>query len=294
MRRSTGLLFAIAGVSILAPWLAPFDPVAPLEIVKLRNQPPSFAHLLGTDAYSRDLLSRLLHGGRTSLIVAGVSTMVALTLGVLWAMVATLCGPRFGATMMSAADVLRSIPRILLFLGALVIAGRLDALGLAVALGLSSWPGASRLVYTVVQECLTRPFTEAARALGISPARVMLRHVGPHLVGPLGALGALLLADMLALEAGLSFLGLGVRAPVPSWGNMLQDALPYVRSAWWVAAVPCVLLITTVLAVARLADALADLHAAPRVAVDANQSVPMAWHTRLITTGTPRSTNPDA
>ncbi len=259
MRVPVLILAGIAGAALLAPWLAPFDPAAQLEIVQLRNQAPSWTHPLGTDAYSRDLLSRVLFGARTSLLVAGLSAAVALSIGIVWGAVAAAFQGRVGQMLMSVADVLRSIPRILLFLGAIVVAGRLDATGLAIALGVASWPATSRIVHVVMQGLLAQPFTEAARALGVPPVRLVIRHVTPHLAGPLGALGALLVADMLALEAGFSFLGLGVRAPVPSWGNMLQDALPYVRSAWWVAAVPCALLVTTVVAVARIADGLAEI-----------------------------------
>lgn len=251
-------LATIAAAGMLAPWIAPFDPAAQLDIVALKNAAPSAAHLLGTDAYSRDILSRALFGARTSLTVATIATTLAVVIGSLWGAGAASSPTRVGDVMMSTVDVLRSIPRILLFLGAVVLFGALSSTGLAVVLGLSAWTGMARLVYVLVREQRVRPYIEAARSLGLSSWSVFGRHVVPQLVAPLGASGVLLLADMLALESGLSFIGIGIRPPAASWGNMVQDALPYLRSAWWLAAVPCVLLVTTVLCAASVADRLAD------------------------------------
>lgn len=134
--------------------------------------------------------------------------------------------------------------------------GPLSAPVLALVLGATARPGTSRLVYVLVREISVRPFVEAAHATGASRWRLMRRHIMPQLVTPLAASGALLLADLLAVEAGLSFIGLGVRPPLATWGSMLQEALPYLRSAWWLTAVPSVLLIATVLSAAALADQL--------------------------------------
>jgi len=256
MRRALIVLAFIAAAAALAPWLAPFDPAAQLDIVSLKNSAPSFAHPLGTDVYSRDVLSRALFGARTSLTVSLLATIIALVVGCAWGLLAASVGARFGALLMSAVDVLRSIPRLLLYLGALVLLGAMQTAGLAVLLGLTAWTGTSHLVYLRARDVQARPFVEGARSLGMSQWRVLTRHVVPHLSGPLSASGALLLADLLALEAGLSFIGIGVRPPDASWGSMIQDALPYLRSAWWLAAVPCVLLMTTVLCAARVADQL--------------------------------------
>ena len=246
------VLIGIAG--LLAPWLAPFDPAAQLDIVALKNSAPSMTHVLGTDAYSRDILSRALFGARTSLAIATTATVLAIAIGSVWGAIAASVSARRGDAMMSAVDVLRSIPRILLFLGAVVVFGALSGRGLAIVLGLAAWTGMARLVFVLVREQRVRPYVEAARSLGVSASRVLVRHIAPQLISPLGAAGVLLLADMLALESGLSFIGIGVRPPDASWGNMVQDALPYLRSAWWLAAVPCLLLVTTVLCAASIAD----------------------------------------
>ena len=254
---AVGVLLVITAAGVLAPWLAPYDPTAQLDIVQLKNSAPSMAHWFGTDPYSRDILSRVVFGARTSLAIATTATVLAIAIGSVWGAIAASVGARLGDAMMSAVDVLRSLPRILLFLGAVVMFGALSGRGLAMGLGLAAWTSMARLVFVLVREHRVRPYVEAARSLGVSASRVLVRHVAPQLVGPLGAAGVLLLADMLALESGLSFIGIGVRPPDASWGNMVQDALPYLRSAWWLAAVPCVLLVATVLSAANVADHLA-------------------------------------
>jgi peptide/nickel transport system permease protein len=254
-RLSIVALVVIVLCALLAPYIAPFDPAAQLDIASLKNSAPSLRHWLGTDSYSRDLLSRLLFGARTSLVVGSVATIIALALGTAWGGTAALAGKRAGAVMMLTVDVMRSVPRILLFLVAVALAGTLSPLFLAIVLGVAAWPVIARLTYTFAREATGRDFVEAARAVGSTRWSVLSRHVAPHLVGPLTAAGALLLADVLAVESGLSFLGIGVRPPAPSWGNMVQDALPYLGSAPWVAAVPCLALLVTVMAVTTLADA---------------------------------------
>lgn len=249
-----GILTFVALAALLAPFIAPFDPARQLDIEHLKNQGPSLAHWFGTDAYSRDILSRALFGARTSLMVATIATAVATLLGMLWGGVAATTTARVGDFMMLCVDVMRSVPRLLLFLVAVALAGALTPAVLAILLGAAAWPATSRMIYALVRDTEARSFVEAARSSGASSARVFALHITPHLTGPLAASGALLLADILALESGLSFLGLGVRQPGASWGSMVQDALPYLGSAWWTAAVPCVCLVVTVLSAAALAD----------------------------------------
>ncbi len=247
-------LTLVLTAALLAPWIAPFDPARPLDIVGLKNSAPSLAHLFGTDSYSRDILSRVMFGARTSLTVAFLATILAITFGCVWGGLAAMLQRNTGRAMMLVVDTVRSVPRMLLFLVAVVLLGTLSPPMLAVLLGASAWPATSRLIYTLVRDMTSREFVEAAHSVGASNWRVFTHHLAPHLLGPIVASGALLLADCLAVESGLSFLGLGVRPPQPSWGNMVQDALPYLGSAWWVAAVPCTCLLVTVLAAANIAD----------------------------------------
>jgi len=241
------LTMSLVGIGAIgAPWLAPYDPTAQLDLLTLKNQTPSWRHWLGTDAFSRDVLSRVLFGARTSLWVATLSTAIAMITGAAWGALAASVSPRWTNTMMGAVDVLRSIPRLLLLLGAIVAFGVMSPTLLAVVLGLTSWTSISRLVFTKIRELDTRAFVQAARALGLSRPVILRRHLAPHLLAPLGAAGTLLLADLLAIESGLSFLGLGVKAPMPSWGNMVQDAVPFLQSAGWLVAIPCLLIMATV------------------------------------------------
>ncbi len=258
-RRATAavvVLLVITAAGVLAPWLAPFDPAAQLDIVQLKNSAPSLAHWFGTDPYSRDILSRIVFGARTSLTVAALATLVATIIGCAWGVCAATVSDRTGDVLMSAVDVVRSLPRVLVFLTVAVLLGPLGAATLSLVLGATAWTGTSRLVYVLVREVRARPFVEAARAVGAAPWWLLQRHVMPQLVNPVAASATLLLADLLAVEAGLSFIGLGVRPPQASWGSMLQDGLPYMRSAWWITVVPSLLLIATVLSAAVIADSL--------------------------------------
>lgn len=256
MKRATIVLLVVVVAALLAPWIAPHDPAAQLDIVQLKNVAPSLAHWLGTDPYSRDVFSRAVFGARTSLTVAALATLLATLLGCAWGVCAASVRESVGDVLMSVVDVVRSLPRVLVFLSVAVLLGPLGAVTLAVVLGATAWTGTSRLVYVLVRDVRAKPYIESARAIGVSRWRLLRWHVMPQLLNPIAASGALLLADLLAVEAGLSFIGLGVRPPGASWGSMLQDGLPYLRSAWWLTAVPAGLLIATVLSAAGISDRL--------------------------------------
>lgn len=254
VRLAMSTLGVVLILALGAPLLAPFDPAAQLDVVALKNSAPSASHWLGTDPYSRDLLSRALFGARTTLLVAGIATCVALVLGVLWAGAAALSGRQGEAILMSFADVIRSLPRLLLLLAGIAIAGTLSPLSLACVVGAVASPHVARFTQMQIRQVLSKTFVGAAAALGVSRARVLLRHAAPHIVGSLTAVGVLLFAEVMAAESAMSFLGLGVRSPAVSWGSMVQDAVPYLGSAWWVAAIPCTCLLVTVLSATTIAD----------------------------------------
>ncbi len=244
----------IAGVA--APWLSPYDPAQQLDIVTLKNSPPSIAHPFGTDPFARDLWSRALHGARASLLIGLVGAATSALLAVAFGVGAAAMSPRIGESVMGFVDSLRAIPRKIILLAVLLLLPQPSLLTLALVLGATSWTAMSRVIFAEVRALQAREFVTSARALGVSPLRIFSVHVAPHLGGTLAAASAVLVADLLAVEAGLSFIGLGVRPPTASWGTILQDGVPYLASAWWTAAVPCVLLVTTVLCISRLADAL--------------------------------------
>lgn len=250
------LLGALATVALLAPWLAPYDPALQFDVVRLRNTPPSAAHWLGTDPFARDLLSRALFGARTSLLVGTVAATVGMGLGLAGGTLTAFLPPAAERLLLGGCDVLRTIPRLLWYLLVLLVAGTLAPLPLAVVIGLSAAPATMRLVHGEARRLRRQPFMEAARALGTPRVRQLRIQLLPHLVPTVLAAGVLLLADAMALEAGLSFVGLGVRPPQASWGSMVQDGIPVLESAWWVAAVPGAALLLAVSCAARVADAL--------------------------------------
>ncbi|MBU6366403.1 MAG: ABC transporter permease [Gemmatimonadetes bacterium] len=250
------VLGGMAAGAVLAPWLAPYDPALQFDLVRLRNAPPSGAHWLGTDPFARDLLSRLLFGARTSLLVGGVAAAVGMGVGVAGGTLAAFLPPMAERLLLGACDVLRTMPRLLWYLLVVLVTGALSPLPLALVIGVSAAPAITRLVHGEARRLRRRPFMEAALALGIPAGRRVRLHLLPHLRPTVLATGVLLLADAMALEAGLSFVGLGVRPPQASWGSMVQDGIPVLESAWWVAAVPGAALVLAVGCAARVADAL--------------------------------------
>jgi len=250
------ILMAFVVVAVTGPWWLPHDPTRQLDVVSMRNALPSSVHWLGTDAYARDVFSRAVAGARTSLQVAGMGTVLATLLAVVLGSATAWLPPVFSRVLLSVVDVLRALPRKLLLLLLLVLVPLPGALTLGVLLGLSSWMGLAILVHEHTRRVRTQAFVDSARALGVPNRAIATRHVWPHVASTVAAASAVLLADLLALEAAVSFLGIGVRAPQPSWGSMVMDALPYIGTAWWVAAVPCVLLATVVSSAGVLADGL--------------------------------------
>lgn len=253
---SLALLLGMAAAALLAPWLAPHDPALQFDLVQLRNTPPGSAHWLGTDPFARDLLSRALFGARTSLLVGIVAAGVGMGVGTVGGVATAFVPPGWERLILGACDVLRTLPRLLWYLVVLLVTGALAPLPLGVVVGLSAAPATIRLVHGEARALRRHPFMEAARALGTPLGRRLRVQLLPHLLPTVLATGVLLLADAMALEAGLSFVGLGVRPPRPSWGNMVQDGVAVLETAWWVAAVPGAALVLTVGCAARVADAL--------------------------------------
>jgi peptide/nickel transport system permease protein len=249
------LVAALLIAALGAPWLAPYDPAQQLDLMQLRNTPPSRAHWLGTDPFARDLLSRLLHGARTSLLVGALAALVGMGVGVVGGSATAFLPPPWERVLLGACDVLRTLPRLLWYLMVLLLLGPMTPLPLGIVVGLSAAPATIRLVHGEAAALRQRPFMEAARAAGTPLGRRLRIHLLPHLLPTVLATGVLLAADAMALEAGLSFVGVGVRPPHPSWGSMVHDGMAGLESAWWVAALPGAALVLTVGALARLADA---------------------------------------
>ena len=249
-------LLAIVLAALLAPVLAPYDPIAQPDIVGLKAQPPSWAHPFGTDQFSRDVLSRMLYGARVSLSVAVLAVFLSGTLALGWGAVAGYFGGRLDAVMMRIIDGLISIPRVLLLLGILGVWREVTLPVLILLLGGTGWFGVSRLVRAEVLSVSRRDHIAAARALGASDRRILGRHVLPNAMAPVLVAVALGVGGLIALEGGLSYLGVGVRPPHASWGNIIQDGSMNVTGLWWMSLFPGLAIAVTVLACNVVGEAL--------------------------------------
>jgi peptide/nickel transport system permease protein len=256
-RGRAGLL--ILGLLVVAavagPWFLP-DPRVQTDVVHDALLPPGPGHPLGTDHLSRDVLSRLVNGGRVSLAVAVGAVLVSVTLGALVGTVAGYAGGWVDGVLMRLVDAALAIPRLFLLLLMVAVMEHLPLGVLIVALGITGWFGTSRLVRSEVIRLRTLDFVRSAEALGASRRRIIWRHLLPNVVGTLTAATTLAVGDVILLEAGLSFLGLGVQPPTPSWGGMIHDGQSYLATAPWSSLPPGVAIVLVVLAVNLVGEAL--------------------------------------
>ena len=261
-----GPLLALALLALAAafgPLLAPGDPVAIGDVLAVRLVPPlgrapdGTLHLLGTDRFGRDLLARTLVAARLSLLVGVLGSALS---GAIGAALGAWAGWRGGATdaaLMALADALLAVPRIVLLLVVAALWG--PGVGTTVAvLAATGWMGVARLVRAEVLGVRRRDFVDAARALGAGEGRLLVRHVLPNALGAALVATSLGVGNAILLESGLSFLGLGIQPPAPSWGNLIAGGRELIVTAPWVALVPGLALVATVLACTRLGDALRD------------------------------------
>jgi peptide/nickel transport system permease protein len=247
-------LAVLAAASLVGPLVLP-DPAAMPDVVAGAT-PPSLAHPFGTDHLNRDLLARVVSGGRISLTVAVLAMAVSLTVGSLVGLVAGYAGGWADALLMRIVDAALAIPRLFVLLLLLVVWERIPLAALILVLGTTGWFATSRLVRGEVLRLRDQEFVLAARGLGARPARLIVRHLLPNAAGPLLVTATLGVGDVILLEAGLSFLGLGIQPPTPSWGGMILDARPLIVTAPWTALFPGAAIVATVLAVNLVGDAL--------------------------------------
>lgn len=252
------LLAFLVTVALCAPLVAPYRPSLQLDIVALQNRPPDWLHPLGTDLYSRDVWSRLVYGARVSLGVGTLGMLVAVTLGGLVGATAGYFRGWVDGVLMRFVDVGLSVPRIFLVLGAIAVWERLGVASLILLLGLTGWFATARIVRAEVLTLRERPFTDAARSLGAGSWRIIVRHIIPNAAAPIIVSAALGIGNMMLLEAGLSFLGVGIQPPEPSWGNMIADGRDLLTSAPWISVFPGLAIAVAVMALNSIADALRD------------------------------------
>jgi peptide/nickel transport system permease protein len=252
-------LFVMAAA---APWLAPHDPVR--QSLRVRLKPPTLegadgrAHPLGTDHLGRDVLSRVIYGSRVSLLIGfaavGVGSLVGATLGI----VAGYRAGWFDTVVMTVADAQLAFPFILLAIGIIAVLGP-SFPTLVVVVGLSGWMTYARVLRAQVLVLRSREFVDAIHGLGGSTLRIIVRHILPNVMSSLVVIATLELARAIVLEATLSFLGLGIQPPTPSWGGMIHEGREYLDSAWWISTFPGLTLMLSSLVVSRLGDWLRDV-----------------------------------
>ena len=264
LRRNRGGMIAlrfllfISLIALFAHWLAPYDPTYQIDIIALDSRPPSSAHPFGTDIYSRDVLSRVVHGARVSLSVALLAVILSTTVGTAYGSIAGYAGGRVDAMMMRIIDALLSIPRILVLLAIFALWGRVSLAALVLILGLTGWFTTSRLVRAQVLALKTEEMVVAARALGARHRRILWRHILPGVTSTVVVAATLGIGNVIILEAGLSFLGVGVQPPTASWGNIIADGVSNVDGMWWISLFPGLAIMTTVMAFNIIGDALRD------------------------------------
>jgi ABC-type dipeptide/oligopeptide/nickel transport system permease subunit len=255
LRWGIGLSVLLAVLAVLGPWLAP-DPLAQPDLVHGVLQPPSLAHWLGTDQYSRDVFARLASGARTSLGVAMLAVLVAVGLGAVCGLVAGGGEGAVARTMGHLINLGLALPRTVVLLVLLAALGTLPSPLFAMVLGLTGWPAIARLVRGETLRLRHARYVEAARALGSNAPRVLWREILPGTLVPVAVAASLGVADAILLEAGLSFLGLGVQPPQASWGGMILDARDYFAPAPRLLLAPSLALVTATVAATLLGEAL--------------------------------------
>ena len=253
-------LFGFILLAILAPLVAPLDPLNQSLLARLK--PPGFSangvtRWLGSDELGRDLLSRVIYGTRISLLVALLSVCVSGSLGTLIGLIAGYRRGRIEIVIMRAVDIMMSIPAILLAILMVAVLGP-SITNLVIVLGLTRWPRYTRIAYAQTLVIANMPYVTAARLAGARMPRILFRHLLPNIMAPLIVVATLEFGLMILYEAGLSFLGLGIQPPTPSWGAIMNAGRDYIASAWWITVFPGASLFLVVLSVNLLGDYLRD------------------------------------
>jgi ABC-type dipeptide/oligopeptide/nickel transport system permease subunit len=258
-----GVLVALALVAaVLAPWLVPHDPFA--QDVGQRLRPPvwhangTWARPLGTDALGRDLLSRIIYGARVSMSAGTLAVVLSMVLGVLLGLIAGFFGGTPDTLISNLVNIILAFPFLLLALAAVAVVGP-SFTNMIVVLGVTGWPVYTRVVRAETLKYRQLDFVVAARALGMSSGRILRAHVLPNLANTVIVMASLEVARMIILESFLSFLGLGIQPPTPSWGAMLGEGRVYVLTHWWLAAFPGLAIFVTTLGINLFGDGLRDV-----------------------------------
>ena len=254
------MLFIVA-TAIFAPWISPHDPLQ-VNIRHRLAQPAwmtagSMQHPLGTDQVGRDLLSRMIYGGRVSLVVGVASVLLASTIGVLLGLGAGYFGGRIDWAIMTIVNIVLTFPFVLLALAVIAVLGP-SLTNMIIVLGVAGWPIYARVIRAETLAIRERDFVVAGRALGMGHLRLIFRQIAPNLVSTIVVIATLQVAQVIILESFLSFLGLGVQPPTPAWGNMLGEGRLYMLNSWWIATFPGLAIFVTTLVINLMGNALRD------------------------------------
>jgi oligopeptide transport system permease protein len=249
------VLIVLIVSSILTPWIAPYSYEA--QDLDLGATAPSLNHWLGTDIFGRDMLTRIMYGGRVSLMVGFIATAVALIIGILWGAVAGFFGGKVDAVMMRIVDILYALPFMIFIVLLMVVFGR-NILLLFLAIGAVEWLTMARIVRGQVMALRNQEFVEAAHSLGLSQWSIIRRHIIPNTLGPVIVYTTLTIPSVMLLEAFLSFLGLGIQPPESSWGLLINYGVETMEEYPWLLIFPGIALSLTLFALNFLGDGLRD------------------------------------
>ena len=250
-----GIVVLVLVAALFAPWVATADPDK-LDVMN-RFSPPSLAHWLGTDHLGRDLYSRLVHGATVALSVALSAIALALSIGTLLGIAAAYLPPRLERFVLIVFDVISSFPSMVLALAIVAVFGPSTAIVILIA-GITLMPHFGRVARGQVLALKSAPFLEAERILGASFGRIVVHHILPNIIGPLVILASMDIPVVITIEAGMSFLGLGVRPPTPSWGSILNDGFSFVRESQWPAVAGGLPIVLATLGFTFLGETLRD------------------------------------
>lgn len=249
------IVVAVLGVALFAPFLSPYDPNR-IEIEKIL-QPPGASHLFGTDPLGRDVLSRVVWGARVSLLVGFVAVGIAIGVGIVIGAIAGFYGGRVDLFLMRLVDIMLSVPSFFLILAVIAILEP-SIWNIMIVIGLTGWMGVARLVRGQFLALREMDYVAAARALGASDFRLIFRHILPNALSPVYVAAVLGVAGAILTESALSFLGLGVQPPRPSWGSILTAGKDNIEIAWWLSVFPGLAIFMTVLGYNLLGEGLRD------------------------------------
>ncbi len=249
------IVLLLVTTAVLAPFIAPYDPTA-IDVYNVLS-PPDKAHLLGTDDLGRDLLSRIIWGSRVSLEVGFVAVGIAIMIGIVIGSMAGFYGGRADAILMRFVDIMLAFPTFFLILAVIAILEP-NIFTIMAVIGVTSWMDVARLVRAEFLSLKERDFVDAARALGISNTRLIFRHILPNALSPVFVAATFGVAGAILIESSLSFLGLGVQPPDPSWGNILTAGKDNIEVAWWLSLYPGLAILVTVLSYNLVGEGLRD------------------------------------